>query len=94
MGTTLAEMQVDERPSEYFLLIAADQTRAGALNLPLWLAFADQRTPHPAFSGNLSKDFRFAIRDTSSLSEGRVITLDAPEELGKSQVCCAIPIGM
>jgi len=83
-GVAVAEIQIEERENESFLWIAADQTQVGAFNLPLCLAFADQRIPRrPAFSGNVSKDFRFLIRDISSLTEGRVTTLDAPEEIGK-----------
>jgi len=41
MGPQVAEMEIEERPSESFLFFAADKTNAGAFNLPLYLAFAD-----------------------------------------------------
>lgn len=40
MGPAVAELEIDERPSEPFLFFAADKTDPGAYNLPLYLADA------------------------------------------------------
>ncbi len=44
MGPAVAEMEIDERPSEPVLFFAADKTDPGAFNLPLYLSFADPMT--------------------------------------------------
>ncbi len=83
MGSAVAEMQFDERESESFLLFAADQTQPGAFNLPLYLAFAQRNPRRPMLSANVSRDFRFIVRDISPVGGGRAITPGAPEEVGK-----------
>jgi len=82
MGPAVAEMEIDERPSEPFLFFAADKTDPGAYNLPLYLAFADpMNTPGLLLSPNMSKGFRFVIMDVNDTEGDRVIELNAPEEL-------------
>ena len=41
MGPAVAEMEIEERPAEPFLMFAADKTDPGAYNLPMYLTFAD-----------------------------------------------------
>jgi fructose 1,6-bisphosphate aldolase/phosphatase len=48
LGPQVAEMEFEERPSEPFMVLAADKTEPGAFNLPLYLAFAD-----PMYSSGL-----------------------------------------
>jgi fructose 1,6-bisphosphate aldolase/phosphatase len=82
MGPAVAEMEIDERPNEPFLLFAADKTDPGAFNLPLYLAFADpMNTPGLILSPALAKGFRFVIMDVNHTEGDRVIELNAPEEL-------------
>ncbi|NOJ26416.1 MAG: fructose 1,6-bisphosphatase [Nitrososphaera sp.] len=44
MGPGVAEIEMEERPSEVFCVIAADKTEPGAFNLPFWKIFVDART--------------------------------------------------
>ena len=44
MGPGVAEIEVDERPSEVFCVFAADKTEPGAYNFPLWRMFVDARS--------------------------------------------------
>lgn len=82
MGPAVAEMQIDERPSEPVLFFAADKTDPGAFNLPLYLTFADpMTTPGLLLSPKMSKGFRFTIMDVNHTAGDRVIELDAPEQL-------------
>lgn len=82
MGPAVAEMEIDERPNEPFVLFMADKTEPGAYNLPLYLAFAD-----PMFSAGLllspelNNGFRFRIMDVNYTQGDRVIELNAPEDM-------------
>jgi fructose 1,6-bisphosphate aldolase/phosphatase len=82
MGPAVAEMEIDERPSEPFLFFAADKTDPGAFNLPLYLAFADpMTTPGLILSPRMARGFRFVVMDVAHTEGDRVIELVAPEEL-------------
>ena len=82
MGPAVAEMEIEERPSEPFLFFAADKTEPGAYNLPLFLAFADvMNTPGLMLSPKIAQGFRFVIMDVSHVEGDRIIELDAPEQL-------------
>jgi fructose 1,6-bisphosphate aldolase/phosphatase len=75
-------MEIDCRPSEPFLLFAADKTDPGAFNLPLYLAFADvMNTPGLILSPDMSRGFRSVTMDVNHTGADRVIELDAPENL-------------
>jgi fructose 1,6-bisphosphate aldolase/phosphatase len=82
MGPAVAELEFEERPSEPFLLFAADKTDPGAYNLPCYLGFAD-----PMFSSGLilspkvGKGFTFRIMDVEHTAGDRLIDLNAPEDL-------------
>lgn len=82
MGPAVAEMEFDERPNEPFLFFAADKTDPGALNLPLYLAFADvMNTPGLILSPKLGKGFRFVVMDVSHTEGDKLIELVTPEEM-------------
>src|ERR671918_474058 len=44
MGPGVAEIEMEERPSEVFCIFAADKTEPGAFNLPIWRIFVDARS--------------------------------------------------
>ncbi len=82
MGPAVAEIEMEERPSEPFLMFAADKTDPGAYNLPLYLSFADPM--HNAgllLSPNIKKGFKFVIMDVSYTKADRVIELFTPENI-------------
>jgi fructose 1,6-bisphosphate aldolase/phosphatase len=82
MGPAVAEMEIDERPAEPFLLLAADKTDPGAFNLPLYLAFADpMNTPGLLLVPRMSKGFRFVVMDVMHTDGDRVVELQTPEDL-------------
>lgn len=82
MGPAVAEMEIDERPNEPFLMIMADKTEPGAYNLPLYLAFADpMNTGGLLLSPEITKGYRFRVMDVGYTEGDRIIDLDAPEDL-------------
>ncbi|WP_242354960.1 fructose-1,6-bisphosphate aldolase/phosphatase [Anaeromyxobacter sp. SG64] len=82
MGPAVAELEIEERASEPFLLFAADKTDPGAFDLPLYLAFADpMNTPGLLLAPRMTKGFRFVVMDVQHTTQDRVIELDAPENL-------------
>jgi len=44
LGPGVAEIEMEERPSEVFCIFAADKTEPGAFNFPLWRMFVDARS--------------------------------------------------
>src|SRR5918912_226300 len=44
LGPGVAEMHIEERPSEVFCVFAADKTEPGAFNFPFWRIFVDSRS--------------------------------------------------
>jgi len=81
MGPQVAEMEIEERPAEPFLMFMADKTEPGAFNLPLYLSFTDPM--HCAgliLSPVLKKGFKFVIMDVNNTEEDRIIELNTPEE--------------
>jgi fructose 1,6-bisphosphate aldolase/phosphatase len=82
MGPAVAEMEITERPSEPFLMFAADKTDPGAYNLPLYLAFADPMyNAGLILSPKIKKGFKFVIMDVSYTKADRIIELNTPEEI-------------
>lgn len=82
MGPAVAELEIEERSNEAFILFAADKTDPGAYNLPLYLSFTDPM--HNAglmLSPGMSKGFKFTIMDVGHVEADRVIELSAPEDL-------------
>ena len=78
LGPGVAEMEFVERKSEPVVVFMADKTEPGAFNLPLYRIFADPfNTAGLVIDPKLHHGFRFEIMD---VVEGKVVTLDAPEE--------------
>lgn len=81
MGPQVAEMEIDEREAEPFLMFMADKTEPGAFNLPLFLAFSDPMyCAGLILSPVLKKGFKFVIMDVSYTKGDRIIELVTPEE--------------
>ena len=81
MGPQVAEMEIEERPAEPFLMFAADKTEPGAYNLPLYLGFSD-----PMYCAGLilapkiKKGFKWIIMDVAYTKADKIIELNTPEE--------------
>jgi len=81
MGPQVAEMEIEERPAEPFLMFAADKTEPGAYNLPLYLAFTDPMyCAGLILSPRIKQGFKFVIMDVNYTKADRVIELVSPEE--------------
>ena len=79
MGPGFAEMEIEERPAEPFVVFMADKTEPGAFNLPLFKAFADPfNTAGLVISPRLHQGFIFEVMD---VHEGKVVELSSPEEM-------------
>ena len=79
MGPGVAEMTIEERPSEPVIIFMADKTSAGAWNLPLYKMFADAfNTPGLVIAESLHKGFDFEVQDVKGHKQ---ITFSAPEEI-------------
>lgn len=81
MGPQVAEMEIEERGAEPFLMFMADKTEPGAFNLPLYLSFADPM--HCAgliLSPSIKKGFKWRVMDVNYTEADRVIELLTPEE--------------
>ncbi|RLG47594.1 MAG: fructose 1,6-bisphosphatase [Thermoproteota archaeon] len=79
MGPGFAEMEIEERPSEPFVVFMADKTEPGAFNLPIFRIFADPfNTAGLVIAPRLHRGFTFEVMD---VQEGRVVDLDCPEEM-------------
>jgi len=79
MGPGVAEMEIEERPSEPVIVFMADKTEPGAWNLPLYKMFADPfNTPGLVIDPKMHSGFNFEVRD---LIENKKVTFAAPEEL-------------
>jgi len=81
MGPQVAEMEIEERLAEPFLMFMADKTEPGAFNLPLYLSFADPM--HCAgliLAPTIKKGFKFLIMDVNYTKADRIIELVTPEE--------------
>ena len=82
MGPAVAEIEIDERPNEPFLMFAADKTDPGAYNLPLYLAFADPMyNSGLILSPKMEKGFKFTIMDVSHTEGDKIIELNTPEDM-------------
>jgi len=81
MGPQVAEMEIEERPAEPFLMFAADKTEPGAYNLPLYLAFTDPMyCAGLILSPRIKQGYKFVIMDVNYTKADRVIKLVSPEE--------------
>lgn len=81
MGPAVAELEIEERPAEPFLMFVADKTEPGAYNLPLYLTFTDpMHTPGLILSPEIKQGFKFRIMDVAHTKADKVIELNSPEE--------------
>jgi len=81
MGPQVAEMEIEEREAEPFLMFMADKTEPGAFNLPLYLSFSDPM--HCAgliLSARLKQGFKFVIMDVNCTEADKIIELVTPEQ--------------
>lgn len=79
MGPGVAEMEIEERPSEPIVIFAADKTSAGAFNLPLFHIFADpMNTAGLVIDPNMGSGFKFEVMDTMDNTK---VILKCPEEM-------------
>ncbi len=79
LGPGVAEMEFVERKSEPVIVFMADKTEPGAFNLPLYKMFADPfNTAGLVIDPRMHDGFIFQILD---VFEGKVVELNAPEEL-------------
>ncbi|HEX5978129.1 MAG TPA: fructose-1,6-bisphosphate aldolase/phosphatase [Nitrososphaeraceae archaeon] len=81
MGPGVAEIEMEERPSEVFCVFAADKTEPGAFNFPLWRTFIDARSNTGLLiNENLAAGVTFRVMDVMS---GKIANLkmwqDKPE---------------
>lgn len=78
MGPGVAEMEIEERPSEPIIVFAADKTEPGAWNYPLYKIFADPfNTAGLVIDPSMHDGFKFEVMD---VIEDKVVTLNTPEE--------------
>lgn len=79
MGPGVAEMEIEERPSEPIIVFAADKTAPSAWNFPLYKIFADPfNTAGLVIDPKMHSGFKFEVMDTI---ENEVVVLNTPEEL-------------
>lgn len=79
MGPGVAEMEIEERPSDPIVVFAADKTSAGAFNFPLFRIFADpMNTAGLVIDPNMASGFKFEVMDTI---ENKRVVIKCPEEM-------------
>jgi fructose 1,6-bisphosphate aldolase/phosphatase len=82
MGPQVAEMEIDERPAEPFMMICADKTEPGAYNLPLYLTFCDPMyNAGLLLSPQVKKGYKFTIMNVEHTGDDKIIELNTPEEI-------------
>jgi len=82
MGPGSCEMEFDERPSEPFVLFAADKTDPGAFNYPMFRGFADPfHNAGLLLASDMAKGFEYTVMDVNYTEGDRVIKLKVPEEM-------------
>lgn len=78
-GPGVAEMEIDERPSEPVLVFMADKTSAGSWNLPLYKMFVDPfNTAGLVIAPTMHQGYRFEVHD---IRQHKKIYFDTPEEI-------------
>ncbi len=79
MGPGVAEMEIEERPSEAVIIFMADKTSSGAWNLPLYKMFADPfNTIGLVIAENMHNGYSFEVHD---VKEHTKIVFNSPEEI-------------
>ena len=78
-GPGVAEIELEERPSEPIVVFAADKTEPGAWNLPLYKIFADPfNTAGLVIDPKMHAGFAFEVHD---LIENKGVVFNCPEDL-------------
>lgn len=89
MGPGVAEIEMEERPSEVFCILAADKTEPGAFNFPLWRIFVDSRSNTGILiNETLASGVIFRIMDVMS---GKVADLKMWEDKPELEVSLMYP---
>ncbi len=81
MGPGSAEMEIEERAAEPFILFAGDKCGPGVFNYPLFECFANPY--HNAgllLAPEMKAGFTFTIMDVNNTEADRVITLKVPQD--------------
>lgn len=79
MGPGIAELELEERPSEPIIVWACDKTAPAAFNLPMFKIFANPfNTAGLVIDTKMHSGFRFEVHD---IKKGRRIFLNCPEEM-------------
>lgn len=79
MGPGIAEMEIEERPSEPIIVWACDKTAPAAFNLPIFRMFGNPfNTAGLVIDPKLHVGFKFEVHD---IKKGRRIFLECPEEM-------------
>ncbi|MCS4540819.1 MAG: fructose-1,6-bisphosphatase [Euryarchaeota archaeon] len=79
MGPGVAEMEIEERISEPFIVVAADKTSTGGFNLPLFRIFGDpSNTAGLIIDPKMHGGFIFRVLD---VKEGKHVDLACPAEM-------------
>jgi len=79
MGPGVAEMEIEERVSDPFVVFAADKASGGAFNYPLFRIFADPfNTAGLIIDPNMANGFKFEVLD---IKESEKVVLKCPEEM-------------
>ncbi|HEX2013723.1 MAG TPA: fructose-1,6-bisphosphatase, partial [Nitrososphaera sp.] len=89
MGPGVAEIEMEERPSEVFCIFAADKTEPGAFNLPLWRMFVDARSNTGLLiNESLAEGVIFRIMDVMS---GKVAELKMWQDKAELEAALMYP---
>lgn len=89
MGPGVAEIEMEERPSEVFCIFAADKTEPGAFNFPLWRTFIDARSNTGLLiNENLAAGVTFRIMDVMT---GKVANLKMWEDKAELEAAMMYP---
>lgn len=84
LGPGVAEMHIEERPSESIVLFTMDKTEPGAFNYPMFLAFIDAKyCSGLLLKPTIQKGFRFTIMDVDHVEGDRIVELVSPEDIYK-----------
>ncbi len=81
MGPGSAEIELEERPAEPFIVFAGDKCGPGVFNYPLFAAFADPY--HNAgllLAPDMNAGFTYNIMDVNYTEADRLITLKVPQD--------------
>lgn len=89
MGPGVAEIEMEERPSEVFCIFAADKTEPGAFNFPLWRMFVDARSNTGLLiNEKLAEGVIFRIMD---VMEGKIAELKMWQDKAELEAALMYP---